>query len=252
MTNVLVSLKAPGPDGWQGAPGSITVTLLHRDITPDFIAVPLGFSVDLDDSGQALVDLPQVTPTDAWVFIENVPGLPQVRRVVSVPDTTATVGYEDLVDVDPTTLEPATSNVPGWTAAISQVQSSALAAQQAAADAEAAAAAAQGATAIVNLTDNGNGTYTVSNSGVSIVLYGVSAVDDLLDQRMRAKFDWAPSTGYAQNDVVTYDGSAWVCVTPHTSGATFTTANWSLLAQGVVVGTTEPGLATTPWVDLNA
>ena len=53
---------------------------------------------------------------------------------------------------------------------------------------------------------------------------------------------WAPSTYYPYMAQVTYQGSSYWCITPHTSGATFDPTKWQLLAAA---GT--PGSALT-WV----
>lgn len=39
---------------------------------------------------------------------------------------------------------------------------------------------------------------------------------------------WKPNTFYSVDDQVTEAGTTWTCVTPHISGATFNTTNWTL------------------------
>lgn len=47
---------------------------------------------------------------------------------------------------------------------------------------------------------------------------------------------WAPSTAYAVNDAVTYNGTTYRRTVAGTSGATFNATNWAVLAQGAVSG----------------
>ena len=52
---------------------------------------------------------------------------------------------------------------------------------------------------------------------------------------MRSKGSWTPSTAYVNNsqyiDVVTNGGNSYACKTSHTSGSTFSSDNWNLVAQ---------------------
>ena len=52
---------------------------------------------------------------------------------------------------------------------------------------------------------------------------------------MRSKGTWTPSTAYVNNsqyiDVVTNGGNSYSCKTSHTSGTTFSSENWNLVAQ---------------------
>lgn len=57
---------------------------------------------------------------------------------------------------------------------------------------------------------------------------------------------WAPSTAYAVNDMVTYQGTSYVATTAFTSGPTFTPANWQVVAAAGAAGATGPTGATGP------
>ena len=43
----------------------------------------------------------------------------------------------------------------------------------------------------------------------------------------------ASSVRYKINDIVAYGGDNWICIAPHTSSATFATANWSRFVEGL-------------------
>lgn len=70
---------------------------------------------------------------------------------------------------------------------------------------------------------------------------------------MRFQNTWIASHAYNANDVVTYNGSAYVCLVTHTSGSTFSGpgTNWALLVRGVTSGTTPPSapLLHDVWID---
>lgn len=72
-------------------------------------------------------------------------------------------------------------------------------------------------------------------------------------QGLTIKGAWAASTAYAVNDVVTVSGSAYVCLTAHTSSSTFPGigSNWALLSRGISVGTTAPSSPQVNdiWID---
>src|SRR3954470_24602169 len=103
------------------------------------------------------------------------------------------------------------------------------------------------------------------NGTLSAIINGVNDLDDLATSietfgaadytRMRFMGAWVASTAYSTNDVVSYNGSAYVSKTDHNSGSSFTGAgtNWALLARGSVVSTTAPTapLVGDQWVDTN-
>lgn len=74
------------------------------------------------------------------------------------------------------------------------------------------------------------------------------------------KGDWAASTAYEQNDMVKEGVHSYICTAAHTSGSTFTTTNWSLIAAGVEfptqAGNTDKFLttdgSTISWGDVPA
>lgn len=55
---------------------------------------------------------------------------------------------------------------------------------------------------------------------------------------------WAANTAYAAYDVVTYGGSSYAAPVAFTSGATFSTANWTMLASQGLPGASGTGTGT--------
>lgn len=60
---------------------------------------------------------------------------------------------------------------------------------------------------------------------------------------------WAPTTNYAEQDVVTYGGTAWIAPIAFTSGASFSAANWEPFALG---GSSRLGVARKADADVVA
>lgn len=116
MTTVEVDLRAPGnPE--RGASGYLDLRPLRRRTVSNHIVLPSPFTVPLVD-GRATVEL---TPTDGtWCWVINEHVREGVRRNVVVPDVPL-VGYEDLVDVDPSTLAPAAEPVAAWNLELGEV-----------------------------------------------------------------------------------------------------------------------------------
>jgi hypothetical protein len=46
------------------------------------------------------------------------------------------------------------------------------------------------------------------------------------------KGDWTSSTAYEQNDMIRHGVNSYICVTAHTSGGSFSDANWNVIAYG--------------------
>lgn len=115
MTVVHIDLR--GPDGVP-ATGSILLSpTLRRHIEEgmeDFIILPSSFIVQLTD-GKVDVELDPTGPDWAWSIIER--AKTGIRRYVVVPDVTE-VNYGDLIDVDPSTLDPSATPEAAWWAAI--------------------------------------------------------------------------------------------------------------------------------------
>lgn len=110
MTNIHFSVRKPKTGGTDPVAGKIGFQPVRRyfDKNKNLI-LPYPFSVNLADDGTATV---AADPTSA-AFIWQVTVTPNDNqnmawtRYVEVPDSTATVEYADLVDVDPSTLLPA-------------------------------------------------------------------------------------------------------------------------------------------------
>ena len=140
MTAVRMMLSRPRPDGTTApVDGWVEWTPTRRRTVGDEIVLPIGFSV-----AAAEVVMVVVAPTGpgwCWRVAERVSQ--GITRHVEVPDV-AEVGYEDLVDVDPSTLEPVgPPPVDVWAAALDDATAAASAAAEAArTDAESAASSA--------------------------------------------------------------------------------------------------------------
>ena len=132
MTDVLVRLTAPSSgaaaSGWVPAdevaavghlecrpyaPG-VDGARLHLE-APDRLLLPASFTVRLV-GGEALLHLAPTGAGWCWQIIERMPR--GKARYVLVPDSVATLDYGDLVDVDPTTLDPTAVPEAAWWAAI--------------------------------------------------------------------------------------------------------------------------------------
>ena len=105
-----------GPDA--PARGTLNLQLLHREITDGAIRTTAEFTVPLVD-GVAVADLSDTGADQAWRVREG-GGIPSpVTRYVKVSGDAA---FVDLIDVDPSTLQPSESAVPAWDAVLEQVQ----------------------------------------------------------------------------------------------------------------------------------
>lgn len=108
MTVVRVDLRTP--DG-SPATGVVTWTPTRRRAVEEHVVLPAPVMVDLTD-GVAQLDVDATGAGWAWRVVERVAsgGI----RYVQVPDAAGPVEYVDLVDVDPTTLDPAASPDAAW------------------------------------------------------------------------------------------------------------------------------------------
>lgn len=116
MTTVHISLVNPQPDGTT-SPARAThrfTPTKRRPLTdtPATIVLPTPFEVALTD-GTADVELEPNGLDWAWRIDEYVPGAATRTTYVAVPDITE-VDYPDLVQLDPSTLDPSPLPQPAW------------------------------------------------------------------------------------------------------------------------------------------
>jgi hypothetical protein len=116
VTLVRVALDVPGPTGTTPAVGRIRATPTLRRTVGDAIVLPAPFTVVLVD-GVATLDLDPTSATWAWRIDEQTFSV-TTTRYVTVPDSETTLGYEDLTDVDPATLDPSVEPEAAWTVAL--------------------------------------------------------------------------------------------------------------------------------------
>jgi len=118
VTLVRIALDVPGPAGDVPAQGGVQARPTRRRTVGDAIVLPSPFAQTLTD-GVATVEL---APTGAdWCWrIDEMTRVP-ATRYVAVPDVPGPIGYEDLVDVDPATLDPAVEPEAAWTVALDAV-----------------------------------------------------------------------------------------------------------------------------------
>lgn len=118
MTLVRIALDVPGPAGNVRAVGRIRATPTLRRTVGDAIVLPASFTAVLV-SGVATAELAPTAANWCW-RIEEMTASP-ATRYVTVPASGTTLGYEDLTDVDPATLDPAIEPEAAWTVALAAV-----------------------------------------------------------------------------------------------------------------------------------
>lgn len=67
-----------------------------------------------------------------------------------------------------------------------------------------------------------------STPGASVDIYGFRLLEILLGG-ISYKGEWVTDTPYLLDDAVVYSGAVYKCNTPHTSGVTFDTPNWTVI-----------------------
>jgi chitodextrinase len=112
---VRITLNAPGSAGNIPAPGGIRATPTRRRTVADAIVLPVRFTAQLT-AGETIVELAPTGADWCWRIEEMTPG--GATRYVAVPESSETLGYEDLVDVDPDTLDPAAEPEAAWYVAL--------------------------------------------------------------------------------------------------------------------------------------
>ena len=80
---------------------------------PDGTIVPLPFRVALVD-GVMTVDVTATGPGWVWAVTFQIYGLVQRTRYYLVPNSATPIDLRDLVEVDPTTLDPTAEPDAGW------------------------------------------------------------------------------------------------------------------------------------------
>lgn len=154
MTQVDVDLSKPTQDG-DGTPaaGTLECRPTARRVVGDGIVLPDSFTAKLVNGLATLELAPNDAGTWCWVITERANRGSQ--RHVNVP-ASGPVNYSDLVDVDPTTLDPTTPVAPAYQALLDAKADSADLGTAAAQDVGAFATAAQGtkADAAIPLPDS--------------------------------------------------------------------------------------------------
>jgi hypothetical protein len=124
MTQVRIALDVPGSAGDVRATGDIRATPTRRRTVGDAIVLPAPFSATLVD-GVVTVEMAATSSDWCWRVDEVMPyGVASSTRFVAVPQSDLTLGYEDLVDVDPDTLDPAAEPEAAWNLALESTDAS--------------------------------------------------------------------------------------------------------------------------------
>lgn len=115
MPLVRIALDVPGSAGNTRAIGHIRATPTRRRTVGDAIVLPAAFTAPLA-SGVVTVTLAANGADWCWK-VEEMTDAPAIR-FVAVPESDDTLGYEDLIDVDPDTLDPAVEPQAAWDIAL--------------------------------------------------------------------------------------------------------------------------------------
>lgn len=121
MPLVRIALDVPGPAGNVRAVGRIRATPTRRRTVGDAIVLPKPFEAMLTD-GVATIELAATGNDWCWKIEERADA--HNIRYVTVPDSGSTLGYEDLTDVDPATLDPAAEPEASWALALAALAAS--------------------------------------------------------------------------------------------------------------------------------
>lgn len=113
MTTVNTQLWQPDAgEELVGARGYLRWKPTMTHVTGEGVTVPSPFTVPLVN-GYASVDVQATGPGWVWSVTFRVLGIKHVTRYYLVP-ATGTFDIEDLVEVDPATLDPTATPDPGW------------------------------------------------------------------------------------------------------------------------------------------
>lgn len=121
MPLVRIALDVPGPAGNVRAVGRIRATPTRRRMVADTIVLPTPFEAELVD-GVAIIELAATGNDWCWKIEERTAA--RATRYVAVPASGSTLGYEDLTDVDPATLDPTVEPEAAWAAALAALAAS--------------------------------------------------------------------------------------------------------------------------------
>lgn len=123
--------------------GSLECQPFRRHLLDDAVTIVLPQARIEKLTGETSIVLEPTTPAWCWSIRERVPG--GIRRYVLVPESDTPVAYADLIDVDPTTLDPTLEPDPAWWAALQSAQDAIDTAQEAATTAASESASSAGA-----------------------------------------------------------------------------------------------------------
>jgi endoglucanase len=123
MTTIRLGVKVPTAAGVDVlAAGSLEWVPTARRVVGDDLVLPGKFTVA---NSVPTVSVAPTGPTWAWKVTERLSGGSGAPRYLVVPDTTETVDYADLVEVDPKTLEPTATPEAAWWAALGDLEAGA-------------------------------------------------------------------------------------------------------------------------------
>ena len=119
MTTVKIKIEFPEVEGNIPAHGFIEFRPTARQILDDSVVLPNAFTVELDENGEAIVELAPTTSYFVWGVREKTHA--GENFYVTIPNTTLEVEYKDLVRVDPESLDPVIA-IPAWEALEQRVE----------------------------------------------------------------------------------------------------------------------------------
>lgn len=111
MTTVHIKIEFPEAEGNIPAHGFVEFRPTARQVLDDSVVLPNAFTVELDELGEATVELAPTTTSFVWGIREKTHA--GENFYVSVPDSGTVIQYEDLIRIDPETLDPIVQ-VPAW------------------------------------------------------------------------------------------------------------------------------------------
>ena len=179
MTQVQINLRRPDASGVDApAVGRLDISPTRRRTVADSVVLPSAFTVPLV-AGAALVDLAPTGPDWCWEISERVRDA-ATRHVAVPPD--GPIGYEDLVDVDPATLDPIAEPEAAWWGALTDYRELTTTARD---EAQAAAGEAGESAATAAVLAGAAGDY--ANLAAGQAASAANAVDSAVDARDAAR-----------------------------------------------------------------